>query len=129
VVYPLEIAKSLKTLEEILVGFQKAVSATRIILASSTPVSKRGSVTEEDQELNKIVIDRNTIVDEIGKYNIKINDLYTAMNGKSEYRIEDGFHYNEQGQKEQGRLVATMLKSILAELEQISTGNVRRFYK
>jgi lysophospholipase L1-like esterase len=44
------------------------------------------------------------------KTHVVINDLYMPMLGHSEYRVDDGYHYNEEGEKEQAEWVVKAIK-------------------
>lgn len=84
---------------------------TKLVLALSTPVCIPGKDMKLDPDKNQEVIRRNEIVREIGeKYHLPINDLYSAMLGKNEFRQEDGYHYNQQGVTFQGKMVADFIR-------------------
>lgn len=66
---------------------------------------------ELDLEKNQQILKRNEIVKKIGKkYHLSINDLYTAMLGKKEFRLEDGYHYNQKGIDYQGKVVSDFIR-------------------
>ncbi len=103
--------------EEYYRGYEEAVKyirdncgGARILLTLSTPVTVAGAVDLIDTEQTQKVINRNAAVKNIGsKYNLEIDDLYTPMLRKSGYRVEDGLHYNEDGERAQAEIVAAKL--------------------
>ena len=79
----------------------------KLTLATSTPVTVNGSPETLNAEKNAVVVARNEQVKAVARrYNLPVDDLYAAMVNHPEWRNADGFHYNEQGADEQGRLVA-----------------------
>jgi lysophospholipase L1-like esterase len=84
-----------------------------LIWASSTPVTKAGTVDVLDPELNGQVIRRNALAEEIMKeLGVAINNLYTVVVGKGDWKSTDGYHYLEKGYEAMGTVVAeTILKA------------------
>ncbi|WNR47094.1 SGNH/GDSL hydrolase family protein [Paenibacillus roseipurpureus] len=92
---------------------QIAQSAT-IIIANSTPMTEVGNRAVINPQLNGQVEDRNRAVNRIvEQYNLAINDLYKPKYGRSEYRVADGYHYNEKGKKAQAEIVAKAIRDCL----------------
>jgi len=103
-----------KHLENIILFICRYFGPMQLILATSTSVLRIGSTVDTDENLNSIILERNKVVMAMAlKHQLCINDLYSKMNGKSEYRLEDGFHYNVIGQKTQGKLVADIITGAL----------------
>ena len=96
-----------KSSYEKLIEFLKKSSGSKIILATSTPVTKINNPNEFDDKKNDIVIKRNKVVTSLGNiYSLNINDLYDKMIDRPKLRSNDGYHYNEQGCEYQGKIVA-----------------------
>jgi lysophospholipase L1-like esterase len=99
-----------KTIQHIL-GY---LDSSKVIMALSTPVTKQNLPTELEDEMNNKVLNRNEVMKRLAlKYNIKLNDLYTEMLGKSEYRVNDGYHYNAMGEQAQAVIVAKIIQTII----------------
>ena len=87
----------------------------RLVLVTSTPVTVREDVNTLHPELNEMVIRRNEQVYALAsKYTLPVNDLYTSMLEKPEFRSADGYHYNLEGQKYQADIVANLIRQELA---------------
>jgi hypothetical protein len=101
-------------LEKVIQHIIAQIDAKKMILAFSTPVTIYDVPTELDSKVNHIVIDRNKAMERLAhKYQLQINDLYTPMLGKSEYRVNDGYHYNALGDKALAEIVvSSILKGI-----------------
>lgn len=85
-----------------------------IVLALSTPVTKIGNTAVFDEEKNVVICKRNSIVTDVAhQYGLIINDLYELMRGKSEVRLNDGYHYKPEGQRIQADKVAAIVAEIL----------------
>lgn len=83
---------------------------SKLVLATSTPVTVQGDPSTLHPEKNPIVLARNEQVWAVAhKYNLPVDDLYTAMLDHPQWRAADGFHYNEEGVEAQGRLVARFI--------------------
>jgi hypothetical protein len=90
------------------------LDASKVVLALSTPVTKPNIPTELEAEMNNKVLNRNEVMERLAlKYNLKLNDLYGQMLGKSEYRVNDGYHYNVTGEKAQAAIVVKIIQTIL----------------
>lgn len=85
-----------------------------MIIAMSTPVTMEGDVYTFDDKLNSKIIQRNIAAEGIAEqYGLDVNDLYTLMVNKAEYREADGYHYNDTGKKAQAELVVKCIQSKL----------------
>lgn len=85
----------------------------RMMLALSTPITVKGD-NENLAPENDVVIRRNEEMKAIAEeLSLPLNDLYTAMISRPEFRVGDGYHYNEQGRAAQARLVACRIKEML----------------
>ncbi len=89
-------------------------NSANVILTLSTPITEEGK-PERLSGLNNIVVERNSAVLKLAEqYGLAVDDLYTPMVGRPEYRLEDGYHYNEDGKSEQGRIVAECIAGSIA---------------
>jgi len=103
-----------KHLEDVILYIKGKSPFTKIIIATSTPITKRGNPEELEEKLNLQAIKRNQAVYELAtKYDLKVNDLYNLVLGKSELSLGDSYHYNEEGIDLQGITVASILKDKL----------------
>lgn len=103
-----------KGLEETVKYILENCGGAKILLTLSTPVTVEGKVHELDALQTQRVIDRNNAVKRVGeKYGLEIDDLYTPMFGRGEYRVNDGLHYNEAGEKAQAEIVAGKLQEFI----------------
>lgn len=104
----------LKGIENALEFIKSIQPASRVIIATSTPVTSEGNKTVINEEMDVLVTDRNNAVKEVArKYKLPIDDLYSQIKGKSSLRVDDGYHYNEDGKKVLGEIVAGCIKSVL----------------
>jgi hypothetical protein len=100
-------------MEDIILFLSSHFRPNKLILATSTPVLRPGSTIEVDENLNSIILERNKVVIELAlKYQLTVSGLYFEMMGKNQYRLEDGFHYNDLGQEAQGKIVAGIITGI-----------------
>lgn len=77
--------------EETVIYIRQSQPNARLVLALSTPVFLSGTTTP-DPDKNNQVIQRNAAVVEIaGRYHASVNDLYTAMWDKHDYRARMAF--------------------------------------
>jgi lysophospholipase L1-like esterase len=89
-------------------------ACSRVAVALSTPVTQVGQTDRADPKMDALVCRRNAIVTGIAaELCMDANDLYTPMLGHPEYRLEDGYHYNEDGRQAQARLVAGCLNALI----------------
>jgi len=99
-----------------LIRYMAEQSDARIIPALTTPVTTKGAGTPFllERDVNGLVLERNRAVLSVAaKYVLEVHDLYVPMLGRSEYRAEDGVHYNERGQRAQAALVAEAIGGAL----------------
>lgn len=91
-------------------ALKEAMKASkRVIVTLSTPITENGNPKEFSAQ-NTIVLERNEAVKKLAeKYGLPVDNLYTPMEGHPEYRVDDGFHYNELGRQVQGKLVADFI--------------------
>lgn len=83
-----------------------------LTLATSTAILEKGPEKRIDPVKNAVVLARNEAVWRIArKYGLPVDDLYSAMLDHPEWRSEDGYHFNEEGRREQGRLIAGFLRT------------------
>jgi lysophospholipase L1-like esterase len=102
--------------DKVICFIQERVGTARIVLATTTPITVKGNREELDPEINERVRARNRAAERLAsKYDLTLHDLYTPMIGRSEYRVDDGYHYNADGQKAQAELVALAIGSWLTK--------------
>ena len=110
----LSIDEYCSNLIKIIFLIQSKQPAARIILATSTPVTLAGHPDEQDEGMNRIICERNQIVIETAAtHHLPVDELYAAMLGKSDIRMEDGYHYNEKGKAIQAEIVAFVIKGAM----------------
>ena len=98
--------------EEILKMLTKVCD--NVVLVLSTPITKENDVKTLDVLNENVVKPRNEAVKDIAKkYNLAVDDLYTPMIDHYEYRVDDGYHYNEKGRTVQGKIVAEFIENTL----------------
>ena len=80
------------------------VTPDRLALMTVTPLTRNKDVTDWN---NGTVDVRNEAVRRIAnKYSLKIDDIYSVVMGRSELRVEDGYHYNDDGKQVIARSMA-----------------------
>ena len=85
-------------------------NVTKMILALSTPITEIGNRGKFEIK-NNIVLARNRAAERIAKeYNLFCGNLYSAVEGNVDIRLDDGFHYNENGYRLLGGIVAENMK-------------------
>jgi hypothetical protein len=90
-----EYGAGLRTLVDLLRGL--APDAT-LIWASSTPVTEYGDTSTFSEEKNPHVVMCNEVAAAImAEEGIVTNDLYALVDGRTELRVDDGYHYNSDG--------------------------------
>jgi hypothetical protein len=83
----------------------------KVVVALTTPNTKEGEPAHLDAAINNKVVERNKAAERlVAKYSLELNDLYSQMLGKSDYRLDDGYHYNSHGEQTQAGIVAEELK-------------------
>ncbi len=81
-----------------------------LILVTSTQISDVTNSNLLDKKLNPVVIMKNEVVKKLAqKYKLRLNDMYSPVVEHSEFRIQDGFHYNEIGKQFQADLIVNMI--------------------
>jgi hypothetical protein len=85
-----------------------------IVLGLSTPVTIDGDPIQINPSINDKVLERNQAVIQLAdQAKVLIHDLYTPLVGRDEYRVNDGYHYNVEGEKAQAVWVANTIKPLL----------------
>jgi len=101
-----------KLYERVVLYISQKHPDSKIALALSTPVCIPGSGMKIDPIKNGIIQRRNNIVRKISdKYRFPVNDLYSLMWERNEYRCDDGFHFNQSGSVYLGNAVAEFIRS------------------
>ena len=89
----------------------------RLVLVTTTPVSKRGAPFEVDLEKEAVIAKRNAIVADIAAGSgLPVDDLYRLTAGKPEIRAEDGYHYKQEGQALQAAQAAEVIGEVLGKV-------------
>lgn len=92
--------------------FRHYAPQTKLIWASSTPVTVEGDAMTPHPRFHDIVVERNRLAAEVAReFGIPINDLFTLAQGNAAIRASDGFHYLPEGQSLLGRAVADAIAS------------------
>jgi hypothetical protein len=87
---------------------------SKLIWASSTPVTVSGKPDKLDPEKNPRVCERNRLAAEIMRSRkIPVNDLYNLVLGKSELSSGDGYHYNQSGTEVLSAKVAATIAGMI----------------
>lgn len=98
---------------EIITRIIKKTAKAKLVLATSTPITMINFPEKIDEAKNFIVEERNIAVKKIAdELKLPLDDLYKKMLGKSQYRMDDGVHYNIEGQKMQAKFVFEKLIEI-----------------
>lgn len=101
---------------------------SKLVWASSTPITVSGSPDKLNPERNPRVCERNRLAAQImGKRNIPVDDLYSLMLGRPELSCGDGYHYNQDGIKVQAERVAAVIAENLAEYENYRGYRLKKF--
>ncbi|MFZ2658386.1 MAG: SGNH/GDSL hydrolase family protein [Victivallales bacterium] len=83
---------------------------SKLIWASSTPITLSGKPDKLDPEKNPRVCERNHLAAEImRKRKIPVNDLYSLVLGRGDLSCGDGYHYNQTGIGIQAEKVVAMV--------------------
>lgn len=87
---------------------------TKIIWASSTPVTAKGEPTELSTDINPVIVEHNRLADGVMKeMNVPVNDFYALLSTKLELARGDQFHWKGEA----CNLLAQMVtESVLREL-------------
>ena len=73
------------------------ITPDKLALMTVTPLTHGGDTTKWRNETVDV---RNEAVRRIAaKYSLKIDDIYSVVMGRSELRVEDGYHYNDEGKQ------------------------------
>lgn len=93
-------------LKEYVAFIRRLAPNTKLIWASSTPISKSDEPGILDPK-NDVVVTRNTLAAGImQEQRIPIDDLYNVVIGQADLRSPDGYHYNSAGYEVLGKAVA-----------------------
>lgn len=88
----------LLALEQITALIHEKQPDTVLMLATTTPVTERGSPAQINVKKDLVITRRNKIIKDFAeKHNLIVNDLYKLIIGNSEVRSEDGSHYKSEG--------------------------------
>ena len=83
---------------------------SKLVWASSTPVTVDGKPEKFDPERNPRICERNRLATEIMRNRkIPVNDLYSLVLNRPELSSGDGYHYNQQGIRVQAEKVAEVI--------------------
>lgn len=96
-----------KYYDEVICHILQKYPPEKLGLMTVTPLSKNNDVTVP---MNEKVDARNQAVLRIAaKHNLKVDDLYSVVIGKSEIRTADGYHYLDEGYELLGRAMANFI--------------------
>jgi hypothetical protein len=99
-----------ESLQQYIQLLQKLSNGTKLIWASTTPITVQDDTQTIDLEKNNKVLRRNALAEEImQECHIPISDLYQLVLNKAELRGTDGYHYNADGQRVQGEAISELL--------------------
>ncbi|MBQ7821867.1 MAG: SGNH/GDSL hydrolase family protein [Clostridia bacterium] len=92
---------------EIIEHILEKIASDKLALMNVTPLTFGGDRTKWRNETVDV---RNEAIKRIAdKYGLKIDDLYSAVMGKSELRADDGYHYNDDGYMVLARAMADFI--------------------
>jgi len=98
---------------------RRKLPQAKIIWASSTPVTVKGTPTELDPEINPIIIEHNRLAAEVMKeLGVPVNDFYGLLVSKLELARGDQFHWRPEAYK---LLADAAAESIIAALQEIAS--------
>ncbi len=98
---------------------RRKLPQARIIWASSTPVTVKGTPTELDPEINPIIVKHNRLAAEVMKeLGVPVNDFYRLLASKLELARGDQFHWRPEAYKLLGDAVAESIIAALQEIER-----------
>lgn len=101
-------------LAEIVGDIRVKAPDAKLILALSTPVTQVGKPDLPDPVMSVKVAERNREAASLAaRESLAVDDLYTLMQGKSDCRLDDGYHYKEDGRKLQAGAVADAIGRLL----------------
>ncbi len=96
---------------------RRKLPQAKIIWASSTPVTVKGTPTELDPEINPIIVEHNRLAAEVMKeLGVPVNDFYGLLVSKLELARGDQFHWRPEAYK---LLADAAAESIIAALQEI----------
>lgn len=85
----------------------------KLICATTTPVRLAGKLSEFDPKTARVRV-RNTIaVESATKEHIPVDDLFSLVEGHSDYNGADGVHFNSTGIQAQGEQVGAEITKLL----------------
>lgn len=97
---------------------RRKLPQAKIIWASSTPVTVKGTPAELDPEINPIIVEHNRLAAEVMKeLGVPVNDFYRLLVSKLELARGDQFHWRPEAYK---LLADAAAESILAALQEMS---------
>ena len=89
---------------------------TRIIWASSTPVTVKGKPTELDPAINPVIVEHNRMVANVMRQmNVPVNDFYSLLSPRLELARGDQFHWRPEAYT---ILAEKVTNSVLRELDR-----------
>lgn len=85
----------------------------KLICATSTPVRLAGNLSEFDPKTARVRV-RNAIAGEFAaKEHLPVDDLFSLVEGHSDYNDAGGVHFNKEGLQAQGEQVAAEILKLL----------------
>jgi hypothetical protein len=87
---------------------------TRLIWASSTPVTVQGRPTELEPEINPVIVEHNRMAAKVmAEMNVPVNDFYGLLVDRRELARGDRFHWNGPAYE---ILSKTVVESVVREM-------------
>ncbi|MFZ4779087.1 MAG: SGNH/GDSL hydrolase family protein, partial [Terrimicrobiaceae bacterium] len=87
----------------------------KVIWASSTPVTVKGTPTELDSAINPLIIEQNRLAAEVMKNaGIPVNDFYGSLVNQLSLARGDGFHWKTEAYKILAVTTADRVKELLS---------------
>ena len=93
---------------------RKKCPGAKVIWASSTPVTVKGTPTELDSAINPLVVEQNRLAAEVMKNaGIPVNDFYGSLVNQLSLARGDGFHWKPEAYKILAVATADRVKELL----------------
>lgn len=82
--------------------------APKLVLATCTPITEQGQ-PHKLSVYNNVVLERNEVIRTVAKkYHLPLNDWYDFISSCPFYKLNDGYHYTEEGKRIQAKIVCDM---------------------
>lgn len=109
-------------MSEVLSRLSQGLSESRVIVATTTPVTEVGNPQTLDAVRNQSVQERNGRLIELARLRgLRVNSLYSMVIERPLLCLGDGYHYNDLGQDVLGKAVAQQVRQLLSENGDLQT--------